>query len=352
MLWPDYAMRAHIWAMTVSTVTPSARAEKFTRHAMAQDRPGECHDIVDRRRQPALDDGAGAGGQHEGLAGARAGTPRDPLAHDLEVGLSPGRPARTSFRMASTTLWPIGRRRTSACAAIRSVGVSACTATGMLALVVAIMISRSAVLVGIADIDLQQEAVELGFRQRIGAFLLQRVLGGEHMERLRQVVALAGDGDVPLLHRLQQRRLRARAGAVDFVGHQQLGEDRPLDEAEGAAAAIAFFEHFGAQDVGWHQVGGELDALAFHAQHDAQGLDQLGLGEARHADQKQMATRQKRNECLIDDVLLAINDLADGRAGCPQLAAQPFDVGQGCNGVGVGRGRSVGCHQGLHSVGR
>ena len=40
------------------------------------------------------------------------------------------------------------------------------------------------VAVGIVDVDLHQEAVELGFRQRIGAFLLERVLRGEHMERL------------------------------------------------------------------------------------------------------------------------------------------------------------------------
>ena len=46
---------------------------------------------------------------------------------------------------------------------------------------------------GIEDVDLHQEAVELGFRQRIGAFLLQRVLGGQHMERRGQVVARAGD---------------------------------------------------------------------------------------------------------------------------------------------------------------
>src|SRR6185312_12867568 len=44
-------------------------------HAMAQDRTGERHDIVDRGREAALDDGAGAGGQHERLTGAR---PRSP----------------------------------------------------------------------------------------------------------------------------------------------------------------------------------------------------------------------------------------------------------------------------------
>jgi hypothetical protein len=57
-------------------------------------------------------------------------------------------------------------------------------------------------LVGIADIDLQEEAVELGFGQRIGAFLFQRILRRQHMERRGQVVALAGHGHVPLLHGL------------------------------------------------------------------------------------------------------------------------------------------------------
>ncbi len=38
------------------------------------------------------------------------------------------------------------------------------------------------VAVGIVDVDFHQEAVELRFGQRIGAFLLQRVLRREHME--------------------------------------------------------------------------------------------------------------------------------------------------------------------------
>jgi len=164
------------------------------------------------------------------------------------------------------------------------------------------------------------------------------------------VVALSGHRDVLLLHRLQQGRLGAGAGAVDLVGHQQLGEHRALDEAERAVAHVAFFQHLGAQDVGRHQVGRELDALAFHAQHDAQGLDQLGLGEARDADQKQVTAGQEGNQRLIDDRLLAINDLADGGTRRPQLAAQPLDIGEGGQGVGIARGRSVGGHLALLAV--
>lgn len=81
---------------------------------------------------------------------------------------------------------------------------------------------------GITDIHLQQEAVELGFGQRIGALLFQRVLRCENVERLRQLIGLAGHGDVVFLHGLQQRGLRARAGAVDFIGHQQLRKTGPL----------------------------------------------------------------------------------------------------------------------------
>jgi hypothetical protein len=81
---------------------------------------------------------------------------------------------------------------------------------------------RSASSGGIGNVDLHDEAVKLRFGQRIGAFLLDRVLRGQHMERLGRR-ARAGHGDVLFLHGLQQGRLRARAGAVDFVRHQQAG---------------------------------------------------------------------------------------------------------------------------------
>ena len=165
--------------------------------------------------------------------------------------------------------------------------------------------------VGIADVDLHQKAVELRFRQRIGAFLLERVLRRQHVERPRQIVAGAGDGDVLLLHRLQQRRLRARCGAVDLVGHQQLREHRAGQEAEAALAARALFQHFGAENVGRHQIRRELDAPRIEAEHGAHGLDQLGLGEAGNAEQEAMAAGQDRDERLLDHLVLAEDDGAD-----------------------------------------
>jgi hypothetical protein len=56
---------------------------------------------------------------------------------------------------------------------------------------------------------------------------------------------------------------------------------------------IVLVHHFGAEDVGWHQVGRELDAARVEAEHDAERLDQLGLGKAGHADEQRMAAGQQ-----------------------------------------------------------
>ena len=84
------------------------------------------------------------------------------------------------------------------------------------------------------DQQLEEEPVELGLGERIGPLHLERVLGGQHEERRRQPVRRAGDGDRPLLHRLEQGRLGLGRGPVDLVGQHQVGEDRPALELEPA----------------------------------------------------------------------------------------------------------------------
>ena len=103
-------------------------------------------------------------------------------------------------------------------------------------------------------------------------------------------------------------------GAVDLVGHQQLREDRPLDEAEAALAVLTFLHHLGAENVGGHQIGRELHPQRVEANDDPQRLDQLGLGEARHADQQSVSAGEQRRERQVDDPLLAEYDAADLRA--------------------------------------
>ena len=76
-------------------------------------------------------------------------------------------------------------------------------------------------------------------------------------------------------------------------------------------------KHFGAENVGRHEVGRELDAPRIEAEHGAHGVDELGLGETRHAEQKRMAAGQDGDERLLDHLVLAEYDGADrglGRA--------------------------------------
>ncbi len=90
-------------------------------------------------------------------------------------------------------------------------------------------------LVEVVDHDVEHEPVELGFGQRVSSFHLDRVLRGQHEERRVQRVTSPPDGDLVLLHRLEQRRLRLGRRAVDLVGQNHVGEHRARDELASGA---------------------------------------------------------------------------------------------------------------------
>ena len=113
---------------------------------------------------------------------------------------------------------------------------------------------------GVGDQDLHQEAIELGFGQRVGAFHFDGVLGGHDEERRFEFVGGGAAGDGALLHGFEQRGLRFGRGAVDFVGEDEVGEDGAGLEAEHFVASVVGFHDHAADDVGGHEVGSELDA--------------------------------------------------------------------------------------------
>ena len=196
-----------------------ARAEGEL-HAVHQRRPRQRRHIVHRRRQAPAQQRARAHGQHQSLSRARARAPRDVLVHARIVCSSPAAPSAPVPESTPAPSRPPASRRTSCCKRI-----SACPFEHALRLriVQARRLDQNPpfdLRIRVGHVDLQQEAIELRFRQRIGAFVLDRVLRRQHMERRRHVVRRARHRHVMLLHRLQQRRLRARRCAVDFVGHQ------------------------------------------------------------------------------------------------------------------------------------
>ena len=109
----------------------------------------------------------------------------------------------------------------------------------------------------VGHVDLEQEAVALCLGQRVDALGLDRVLGGDHDERLRHREGGAADGHLLLGHQLEHRGLDLGRRAVDLVGEHEVDEDRAELDVE---ALLAGLVDPGADDVGRHQVGGELEA--------------------------------------------------------------------------------------------
>ena len=142
----------------------------------------------------------------------------------------------------------------------------------------------------VVDLDLQHEAIELGFGQRVGALLLDRVLRREHEERRLDRVRHAADRDVLLLHRLQQRGLRLGGRAVDLVGEDDVGEHRAGHEPEARwpLCASCSSTSVPVMSVGIRS-GVNWMRLNLSEQRLRQAGDEQRLGQARHADQQAMA---------------------------------------------------------------
>ena len=178
--------------------------------------------------------------------------------------------------------------------------------------------------IGITEPDLDEKAIELRFRQRIRALELDRVLRRERGKRRREPMARAVDRDLPLLHRLEQRRLRARRHPVDLVDEQQVGEDRALVQRERARRHV---EDVGADDVGRHQVGRALHALELQAHDARERADGQRLGEARHAFEQRVPAADERQQQQVDHLGLPDDDLGEL---APRLARDLFECAHLC----------------------
>ena len=177
----------------------------------------------------------------------------------------------------------------------------------------------------VVDDDVEHEAIELRFRQRVRAFELDRVLRGEHVERLVELIGLALHGDAMLLHRFEQRRLRLRRGAVDFVRQHDVGEDRPRREHHLPATGSRILLHeIRAGDVGRHQVGRELDARELQRQHARHRMNQQCLCQTWRTHDQAVPTDEQRHQHLADDFVLADDDLLQLGDNLPPARVHPI----------------------------
>src|SRR5262249_8183057 len=81
---------------------------------------------------------------------------------------------------------------------------------------------------------------------------------------------------------------------------------------------------FSAQNVGGHQVWGELNAARVKAEDNAHGFDELGLGQPRDADEQRVAPRQNRNQRLLDHFVLAEDHGANRGLGGLEMRGRRF----------------------------
>ena len=170
-----------------------------------------------------------------------------------------------------------------------------CVEVDLLLLALEAALHHVVLLVGgrVAEAHPHQEPVELGLGQRVGALVLDRVRGRQHVEGVGQGERLALHGRLPLLHRLQQRRLGLRRRPVDLVGEHQPGEQRTATELE---AALLLVVEEGAGDVGRQQVGGELHPREVQAQHPGQAPRRQGLAEPGEVLEQHVALGQDGRE--------------------------------------------------------
>ena len=115
-------------------------------------------------------------------------------------------------------------------------------------------------------------------------------------------------GDAQLLHRLQERRLRAGRRAVDFVGEQKIREDRPRPELE---CPRVFAKHRRAGDVDGEQVGGHLHPAVIEAEGGGDRPHEQRLGDPRGTFQQHVTAAEQGRQGEIHDFVLPVDDLGD-----------------------------------------
>ena len=147
----------------------------------------------------------------------------------------------------------------------------------------------AALVVGVAHADADEEAVKLGIGEHRRTGRTDRVLRGKDDKGIRQIIRLAVDCDLVLLHRFEQRGLRLAGGTVDLIRQQQIRHDRAglIDEF-----VRLFVIDREADDVRRHGVRRKLYAARLKPKDLCKGHGCCGLADARHVLHENVALRQ------------------------------------------------------------
>src|SRR5438034_9165078 len=134
------------------------------------------------------------------------------------------------------------------------------------------------------------------------------VLGRHDEEGTLEDAGRALDGHLALPHRLEQRGLGPRRGAVYLVGQHDVGEDRTRDELE---AHVFLVEDARPGDVGRKQVGRALDAAEGATHRGGERAGEHRLAGAGEILQQYVTAGNEAGQGEPYDVLFADDDPVD-----------------------------------------
>jgi len=160
---------------------------------------------------------------------------------------------------------------------------------------------------GVTHANLDEESIKLRFRQWVRAFEFQRILRSEHGEEIIERMRDAVHRHLALFHALQKRGLSARRHAVDFVGEQELREDRSAMKGKFAGLER---EDAGAENVGGHHVRRALNAAKIEGEKTGERFDGHRFGDPGNTFDQRMAATEKGEQGLINQFGLAGDDFA------------------------------------------
>ena len=161
-------------------------------------------------------------------------------------------------------------------------------------------------LLRVADNHLEHKTVHLRLGQRISSLLLNRVLSGHYKERLFELEGGVANGDLLLLHRLEQCTLYLCRGTVNLIGQNKVCENRAFLYAEllGFGAVNHCSNHIGRQ-----QIGCELDSAEPCVDCLRQRVNCQCLGQSWKAFKKNVPIGQQANQQTFSQMLLTHNHL-------------------------------------------
>ena len=152
---------------------------------------------------------------------------------------------------------------------------------------------------GQAHGDGEEEAVELGLRERKSTRRGGVVLSSNDEKGIGKLPRDAVDGDLAFIHCFQQRRLRAGRGAIDFVGEKEVGKDRSGNEIE---VATLLAVEIVAENVRGEEIGRELHPPETAAKRGGESMGQGGFSDSRRTGDEGVPAGKERSEKKINRV--------------------------------------------------